>query len=57
MTAEQSKQCPLFKDACKQSECVFWMSSDETVMRNCAVVVIAQQLDILAVKGGSRPLG
>ena len=57
MADEQPKYCPLLRETCKKEACVFWVSSDETVMKNCAVVVIAQQLDIMAVKGSSRRLG
>jgi len=53
MSFSEPKHCPLMNETCLQSKCVFWVSSEEKVERNCAVVVVAQQLDILAVKGGS----
>ena len=57
MAAQEPKYCPLLKETCKKDACVFWTTSEETVMKNCAIVVIAQQLDIMAVKGASRRLG
>ena len=45
------KYCPLIKSECLQDGCVFWVRSTETVRKNCAIVIIAQQLNTLASKG------
>jgi len=45
-----SKHCPLLKAECLQDGCVFWIRSTEMVRKNCAVVIIAQQLNTLASK-------
>jgi hypothetical protein len=44
------KYCPLIKAECLQDGCVFWIRSSEMVRKNCAVVVIAQQLNAVASK-------
>ena len=44
------KYCPLIKADCLQDGCVFWIRSSEMVRKNCAVVVIAQQLNVVASK-------
>jgi hypothetical protein len=44
------KLCPLLKSECVQDGCVFWIRSTEMVRKNCAVVIIAQQLNSLASK-------
>jgi hypothetical protein len=44
------KHCPLLKSECLQDGCVFWIRSSEMVRKNCAVVIIAQQLNTLATK-------
>ena len=44
------KHCPLLKSECLQDGCVFWIRSTETVRKNCAVVIIAQQLNTMASK-------
>ena len=45
------KYCPLIKAECLQDGCVFWVRSTETVRKNCAVVIIAQQLNAISSKG------
>ena len=44
------KHCPLLKSECLQDGCVFWIRSTEMVRKSCAVVIIAQQLNLMAVK-------
>ena len=44
------KHCPLLNAECLQDGCVFWIRSTEMVRKNCAVVIIAQQLNSMAVK-------
>lgn len=44
------KHCPLLKAECLQDGCVFWIRSSEMVRKNCAIVIIAQQLNTLATK-------
>jgi hypothetical protein len=44
------KHCPLLKSECLEDGCVFWIRSSETVRKNCAIVIIAQQLNSLANK-------
>lgn len=46
------KFCPLIRAECLQDGCVFWFRSSESVRKNCAVVIIAQQLNTLAAKSG-----
>jgi hypothetical protein len=50
------KHCPLLKSECLQDGCVFWIRSSETVRKNCAVVIIAQQLNTLASKANETRL-
>jgi hypothetical protein len=50
------KHCPLLNTVCLQDGCVFWVRSSETVRRNCAVVVIAQQLNNMAGKSAETRL-
>jgi len=38
-------------------QCAFWVGSEETIKKSCAVVVIAQQLDLLARRGDGSRLG
>ena len=44
------KHCPLLHAECLQEGCVFWIRSSESVRKNCAVVIIAQQINTLASK-------
>lgn len=44
------KHCPLIRAECVQDNCVFWIRSTEMVRKNCAIVVIAQQMNSLATK-------
>jgi len=44
------KYCPLIKSECVQDGCVFWIRSSDMVRKNCAVVIIAQQLNLIAAK-------
>ena len=57
MSDEGPKLCPLLKAECRREECLFWMSSEEIIQKTCAIVVIAQQLDILARKGTQGRFG
>lgn len=51
MLDEGAKYCPLIQKTCQRDKCVFWVGSEESIQKSCAVVVIAQQLDLLARKG------
>ena len=44
------KHCPLIHAECLQDGCVFWIRSSEMVRKNCAIVVLAQQMNSLATK-------
>ena len=50
------KHCPLLHAECLQESCVFWIRSTESVRKNCAVVIIAQQLNLLAAKAPENRL-
>ena len=50
------KHCPLLDKTCLEDGCVFWTRSSDSVRKNCAVVVIAQQLNNLVAKGGETRL-
>ena len=50
------KFCPLIKAECLQDGCVFWIRSSELVRKSCAVVIIAQQLNTIAVKSSETRL-
>jgi len=50
------KHCPLLHAECLQDGCVFWIRSSESVRKNCAVVIIAQQLNTLATKAPENRL-
>jgi hypothetical protein len=50
------KFCPLIKAECLQDGCVFFVRSSELVRKNCAVVIIAQQLNTIASKSGETRL-
>jgi|GEM_PF-5498678 hypothetical protein len=51
------KHCPLIKADCLQDGCVFWIRSTEMVRKNCAVVIVAQQLNAMATKSPEVRLG
>jgi hypothetical protein len=51
------KHCPLINSECLQDRCVFWIRSTESVRKNCAVVIIAQQLNVLAGKSTEGRVG
>ena len=43
----EGKSCPFHQEPC-QGNCQLLIDSDESMIRKCALAVIAQQLDILA---------
>ena len=50
------KHCPLLNATCLEDGCVFWIRSSDSVRKNCAIVVIAQQLNTLAAKSAETRL-
>jgi len=54
--APAPKFCPLIKADCLQDDCVFWIRSTEMVRKNCAVVIMAQQINLLATKSSETRL-
>ena len=50
------KFCPLIKAECLQDGCVFWIRSSELVRKSCAVVIMAQQLNLMAMKSNETRL-
>ena len=47
------KTCPFIQGPCR-ADCQLLCESNETMIRKCALAVIAQQIDILAKEDGRR---
>jgi len=55
MVQEPDKFCPFIQAACRE-DCMLLRSSEESMIRKCSFAIIAEQLDIMAVKSSRKTM-
>jgi len=52
---ESEKFCPFIQESCRE-DCMLLRSSEESMVRKCSFAIIAEQLDIMAVKSSRKTM-